>query len=403
MATLTEINSTTYKTVAEDIRETIIGDQKAETFNPTIEISPWEDSEDCLKIYKDISSSTNVTVDLKDKESLIWQADGEQWQFESFGNYVPKGIQSPLYNWNGVQFIIRIDTKPKINADGYARFSFKLAGHENMDFFLQPGEDSPEWRIEWKEGTPDWAEHSIAVYHKTKKNSSQKHNYKTGKICHILRPWVVDSEGNFTWGKWEIDIPNSTITKLIPGKAFDFGTFWKVDATFGNTSQGANHGNQIDGNIWVTTEGHSPAVDGTVDNLHGWLYASGITARTMQMALYNNSGKTLITGSESDSVNSGTDLDEDVTFPYIGSGPGVLAATSYDIAVWGSAGPGNVYVYDDLISNASYNDPQGSQFNWPDPYDTTNLINRRVSLYVEYTAGAGGDIAVLRRRINGYR
>ena len=386
MAEFDTVNSATFK-MTDGVRDTFVGDKDKGVFEPTIQISPWEDEEDCLKVYKDISASISKQTNLTDKANLIWQDSKEIWTIQPFGNYKPTGIKDDYYNWLGAQCLIRIDSKPIIVGD-YARFEFKLENYENMKFLLQPGEGHPEWKPEWKSGTSDWFEWSIAVYHKIKHNSSPGHNYKTSKICHILRPWCEDDLGNFTWGKWEIG--NDTITKLIPKEAFEQGSWWIIDATFGNTAQGGGAANHIVDRVRATAEGHSPASDGTVDNLHAWLSASGVTDRNIAMALYNNANQAFIAGSGSDLVNSGTDLDGDITFPYAGGGPSVLSAVSYDIAVWSEGAAGYVYIYDDFSSGAGYRTDDTDTFNWADPEGTT-AANRIHSLYVEYSVGVGGN------------
>lgn len=396
MAEFDIVDNTTFK-MSHGVRDTFVGDKDKGIFEPTVQISPWEDEEDCLKIYKDISASVSKQTDLTDKVNLVWQDSKEIWTMQPFGNYKPTGIKDDYYNWLGAQCLIRIDSKPTIVGD-YARFEFKLAGHENMDFHLQPGVGHPLWKAEYKPGTPDWAEWSIAVYHKSKAWSSSGHNYKTGKVCHILRPWCEDNLGNFTWGRWEIG--NGIITKLIPKEAFDKGTWWIVDATFGNTSQGANSGNSIKNSIVTTNVGTNPALDGTVDNLHAWVVAVGITARDSEMHLVD-ADLDLATNGRTDAVSSGTDFDGDMSFPYSGTAPTVLAAGSYIFSLWGDAGAGDVYVYDDFGSGRGYFDINSNQFTWPNPI-VGSSSNRIWSLYCEYTAAAGDGQAFRLRAIEKY-
>jgi hypothetical protein len=390
------INDTTFD-IIEGVRSTIIGDDKKETFEPTIQIQPWEDKEDCLKIYKDISLSSGINIDLNDKEGLSWGDDKETWTIQPFGKYKPDGILSDYYNWSGAQALIRLDAKPKIDIDGFARFVFHLQNYINMDFFLQPGEADPIWQPEWRQGTPDWSEYSIAVYHKNKRGLRHSavtnevvESYKTGKVCHIFRPWCIDNLGNFTWGKWEMDISHGTITKCIPAKAFDVGIYWIVDATFGNTAQGANHVNPCDDVIMSTSLAANPAANGTADALHAWLYYASITSRNMAMAMYDDDDKSLIAGTPTDVEASGTDFDGDWSFDnWAGGAPSVATGVNYLMSVWNIGEAGDVFVYDDFSSGRGYLDTDFGFDSWPAtlPAGSTNRIH---SFYCEYTAGGAG-------------
>ncbi len=166
MADFLPVDSTTFKTVTEEIRETIVGDSKESVFCPCIEVRPWED-DDCLKIWKDTSASLSIGSNLVDKERLTWQDNKEFWTISPLGIDKPDDIKDDFHaHWNGAQFVIRLDEKPKIDPDGYARFIFQMSGHKDLLFFHQP--EFTQEEIDLGGRQPDWVIDSVAVYHKSK-------------------------------------------------------------------------------------------------------------------------------------------------------------------------------------------------------------------------------------------
>lgn len=388
MATEFEIiDSTTFQEVSDVTRKTIVGNSKASTFEPLIEIVPWEDN-DVLKFWKDTDASTQISSDLSNKGGLIWQDSKELITFNPL--QVTKEPQFDDCTWSGAKFTILLNEKPKIDPDGFARFTWKMSGYEDMDFLPQPAKGEEGYELF---GTPIWIEHSIAVYHKTKRNNHPGRTYKTGKVCHLCRPWCRDSLGNFTWGKLEYDLVAGTITKVIPAGAFNFvgATWWLVDETFGTTAQGGSTGGWLcDGAITGSREGFNPASDGTADSCSAWVLGTGgMTSRNVAMCLYDNSDNSFITDGNTNEVSVSAGADQEITFTYT-SKPSVLSAAAYNIVVWGELAAGDVEIYGDFISSAGGQEVNGNMFTWPDPWVPTNA-NRRFSLYCTYTPAVGGN------------
>lgn len=376
-----QLNATTFGEtfpVNKGERKTIIGDSESSSFRPAIEL---ESALGTLKIQKDITKSKNISSDVS---KLEWQDDTEKYTFSPLRT----GLISQFsgLNENGAKFTISLTQRPKADADGMVRFPFKISGHEDMEFWHQRsfaeeialGRLTPEQAA--KSHRPEYVIDSLAVYHKSKRDNQ----YMTGKVCHIYRPWVKDSLGNFTWGKWEVDLVTSTLTKVFPQLAFANGTSWLVDATFGNLLTGTS-GSDI--NVEMRgPAGYSPVSNGTVVDARPYIGVSSGT-QNAKCGLYDASDDSFITGSESDSISvTGASFTE-YTMTYSG-GPSVLSAISYDLAC--IADGANVQLaYDSQpgSSDVGFNDYVGS-YSFDDP-KVGNLDFNRYSIYFNYDpAGA---------------
>lgn len=385
------VNSTTFKTESEEVRETIVGNSKSSSFEPMIEAFPWEKEHgDCLKFWKDTSLSQGISVNTSDKSSLIWEDSDSKMIFATAeGNFFgfPELAQTMLpRKFGGAKFAWYLTQRPIADPDGLVRFTMRMSGHEDMDFHMRAFPGDPLHDI----GTPPIVDGCLCISHKTKANNCPGSTFKCGKVCTIFRPWVIDSQGGFGWGHFEYDLKQGTITKCFKKEVFDTSaTWWLVDETFGNDGGGSGTGNPIDNYILSTRVGHSPASNGTVNTLHSHLYASSITARDLQMALHNDADASYIADSATDSVSSGTDIDGYVTFPYTGGGPACLAAVTYLISVWGNPAAGDVVHYDDgnQGSGTGYQENSADQWNWPTLAKTDYV--RKAYNYVTYTPTDG--------------
>ena len=335
------VNDMTFREVTEikhgHTRETIIGNSRSTSFEPMIEAKPW--NEDCLRIWKDISESTSISSDLTNIKELIWRDSKEQITISP----VMENLNIRLgglfeHNRNtgirGAKLTYLLNKKPKIGPDGYARFQFRMSGHEDMYFWRQP---SLTEEASWPDSNPDLLERatrpeyvveSVAIYHKSRGGYNQ---YSTGKAGHLYRPWCQDSQGNFTWGKWEYDLQAGTLIKCIPAKAFDYSnaTWWLVDFTFGNEASGASFWYTDDYLLgpYVQGSGYSPA-DGDGDVDYVWGYIRGDSANQhAKAALWNVADNSLLTNSETD-ILTVAEATEWQSLGYSGTAPSVLDANS---------------------------------------------------------------------------
>lgn len=375
------INSTTFKIVHEKDRESTVGDSKSSSFLPCIEIKPW--SGDVLRFsYESIIGTSNLTdidrLEYTDSDYTFTFTDIETDKDELFAS-----LSVP-----GIKFKMLLSSKPKADLDGFVRFDFKIEGHDELVFLSQDPLTQEEIDLGCEQ--PEFAIDSIAVYHQSKKNNE----FKTGKICHIYRPWIKDSLGNFTWGKWEWDLDANRITKVFPGSAFRFvgAKWWEVDATFGNTAQGALE-YVANGNVFLADfDITAGAAGGTITGLGAYVHNISGSPLSMEHGCYDN-----------DAGDPGDLMAADVTEVYAGSFDG-LREVSYAGGVMGSEGdnifPGVRFIYNSV--KIYYDNSGGSTVydigvDWPDPWlkasDARN--SWKLSLWIVYTAAAGGSIPLL--------
>jgi hypothetical protein len=90
-------------------------------------------------------------------------------------------------------------------------------------------------------------------------------NYKTGKLCHIYRPWAEDAKGQRVWCDLTIDADVMTIT--VPQDFLDSAAYpVLVDPTFGYTTHGASNDNPYGGHC-ILCQGDSTPSNGTLTSI----------------------------------------------------------------------------------------------------------------------------------------
>lgn len=129
---------------------------------------------------------------------------------------------------DGFKIDVLLNEKPDTNV-----FNFEIEGHEELDFFYQP--ELTEEEIAEGASRPENVVGSYAVYHKSLKNN----DYQTGKLYHIYRPLIVDSDGQEVWG--EMNFNEGVLSVTVPQDFLDKATYpVRVDPTFGYLSLGAS-------------------------------------------------------------------------------------------------------------------------------------------------------------------
>jgi hypothetical protein len=305
------------------------------------------------------------------------------------------------------QFDILLTAKPKTN-----RFTWAVTS--DLDWFVQPpltqadidgnaildAQGNPHWydtngiEITSTQAAammqPDVAIHSVAIYHKTLRDNRVPlggYNHKTGKVCHLDRPWITDNGGHSTWGDWEYDAVTSTLTLVMPE------TFWQtavypvlIDPTFGYASIGVN--NESTAN-WMCGYRYTGAV-GTLTKYTAYLQANRYC--TTQTILYNQSNMTLVAGTKASGPQGNTT-------GWFDSSPaisGTISAIDYVMTLWGDVGRGSDqdllrYDVDTGHPNYSYRmsrDYQGSNGAWPTTWTGYTTNNHKYSIYGTYSAVA---------------
>jgi len=349
------LNATTYK--AEnlgDVKPIItIGGDDASKFIPNINASFFND-----EFYFNLNEKNRIV----DKESASIVNDK---LLQSFSD----GITDEYYidktgrlKWDKVfsacpkEFII----------------SYKIKCSSGIEFLYQ-GELTEKEKEHCER--PDEVIGSYAVY-----CSKINNKYKTGKVCHIYRPFVIDANGKKEWCILTID--NGYLYINLPIAFLQTATYpVRLDPTFGYTSVG---GSTDTGSITKAAYAYgTPASNGELTNIALYCATESGTA-TLKTGLYADSAATpaglLAASSAGDTITTISSWCSS-TIAY-----SVLSGTQYWLAFWANYS-GITYYYDSCDNNEY---AVASAHDMSDPFNTAGYLTWRVSIYATYTSEAGG-------------
>jgi hypothetical protein len=211
-------------------------------------------------------------------------------------------------------------------------------------------------------------------------------DYKTGKLCHIPRPFVIDASGNREWcvmtyeeisdteGMLYIDMPES----FMWNADYSIGDV-RLDPTFGYTTVGASN------DYWGATQASrpysTPASNGEITSIS--MYCKTPSGVYFKTAIYSESE-----GLPYSLLASNTDgVLPDTEFAWVScplSYSGIIAGTNYWLAQMGGM---IIWTYDSVTD-----DMVGQSINpFLDPFDVTANYNQRKSIYATYTASGGNS------------
>lgn len=256
------------------------------------------------------------------------------------------------------------------------KLTWEIKCSKGLEFYFQD-ELSEE---EKKEGCfrPDDIIGSYAVY------CNKKHNkYKTGKLFHIPRPFVIDSNGSTEW--CVISIADGSLTITLPETFMDNAAYpVTLDPTFGYTSSGGSYGMIYpEYNNWGSLYNPHTAISGDIlTQLHLYVRNTG-TAVTIDLAAYTITSGHLdsrLSSAVSVSVSTGDmELRSSATISYA-----MAAGSTYGLAF--GNGTGNTQsVYDDGTGYSETSDGIGAL---PETWSHGSFFNRIWSIYATYTEGA---------------
>jgi len=212
---------------------------------------------------------------------------------------------------------------------------------------------------------PDNVVNSYAVYWNKKNNQ-----YKTGKICHIYRFQATDSLNKQAW--CDLDFSSVSKTSGVLKISLPKSSWWSTAAypvvvmgagdTFGVEAEGASEDNcEADVNGVPAT----PAGSGVITEYHGWMYEStDAGAHDVVMGLYDTSDNFMGDGSDLE-TDLTTNMAE-ITFSISGTGPTIVASTTYILTIMAGGGGGSLMVAYD--SNSTGRQHTTSEYpTWPNP------------------------------------
>lgn len=266
---------------------------------------------------------------------------------------------------------IEFTSRPAVNS-----WTWELKHTKGIEFYYQDALTAEEIA----EGCerPDEVVGSYAVYCNKSNNK-----YKTGKLCHIYRPFCYDAKGKTIYA--ELNIADGQMTISIDAAWLDSAAYpVRLDPTIGYTTAG---GTSSDRRLVVLQVAAMPAA-GTLSTMYGYAKKVALTAGLIKVGVYNdNSGVpgTLFDGADEISVPSTTGA------WYSSSGAGSLSSGSkYYPAITNNI---RAYIYYDSSSDNSNWYAAGSYGMADNPSLTEQ--DRKYSAYFEYTesvASSGGSL-----------
>ena len=352
----------------EDV-EIVVGDEKQDRFYPRMKIKRWDNE---VNFSVGIISD-HVGVDSKISDRIEWNDD--------------HGVKARFYEKEGEEFEFEIElaSKPSSNV---IELSIQSKG---LRFLYQP--ELTQAEIDKGNIRPDNVIGSYAVYHQFMKgNYIDGKNYRSGKIFHIYRPFVTDTEGKCKW--CGMNITESVMRITVPD-----GLVYPVviDPTFGtdSASPGASWVESED-DVMIGTLFTSPANIDTAQSVSVYVKKVG----TFSMYNFNiknvivlHSNLNIITngiGGESAEVASTTGI---WVLSDFATDPSPTTSTEYVLmTVQGGSAARFYLAYDSGSANQGHVDTSNSYSPSPtDPTDATHNSNE-YSIYCTYTATVGNSL-----------
>jgi len=372
-------------------REVEIGDIHSDIFQPQVKLKQWE-------------NETNFSARLIDDELFrrSRRIIRRRPRIRTAGDkikFIKDKLEAHFYETktdkktDAFEFEVILKEKPKTNK---VRMSIRTKG---LKFYYQLplNEERHDKRVVKSTPTdcydkdgkvichrPENVVGSYAVYHESKQGDYSKmggKNYRAGKAFHIYRPKITDANGNWTWGKLNIDEKKGILTIEIDQNFLDKAVYSvKIDPTFGYTAEGGTiYGIYDDDMIGGR---YSLSESGEATSISGYVYGYG-SGQVGKFGIYDSNrnfeGGTYEFTAESYSKAWKT---EDLTSSVN------LAAGDYYLMMYI-----NDYIglcYDDASNTWERDNDAGTYPTFPNSFspDASGTDNK-FSIYCTYTAGGG--------------
>lgn len=196
-----------------DFLESEVGDIKSEQFFPQVKIKRFGNEYNLSLRYKHNEQGNEFLSE--DNGRITWKKGNKEARF-----YEIEG---------GHEFEVILNEKPLTNV---IDFTIRTKGIR----FLYQGEIRDE-RVH----QPENAIGSYAIYAENVRKTYEKGKiYGIGKIGHIFRPKIIDSNGEEVWGELNLDDNKGILSIVIPQEFLDSATYpVTVDPTIGYGTAGA--------------------------------------------------------------------------------------------------------------------------------------------------------------------
>ncbi len=356
-------------------------------FEPKMKIERWDNEVNfSIKLIDNENGTPTINFD---NNKIIWDKGNKKVNFYD----IPIITNNPE---GGYEFEVILKEKPISN-----KIEFVLET-KGVDFFYQP--ELTQREKDRGAIRPENVIGSYAVYASENKiNYVGGKEYKAGKIGHIFRPYIEDSEGNWTWG--ELRIENGILSVTIPQEFLNNAIYpirHATGLTFGFSGVG---GTKIDmASIAQFYGSKFTGVAGTLNSISAWVADNqtinatppsfsdmGADVPNWEAGIYVNSTNAKL-GISSTVNTSGSETTEFQLIDF-GTEPTISAVDyylyfacednsyqSYIFGAYDSGATGRV-VY------VSGPPPFGS---WPDTIATSDVTDEgdyKFSIYATYTAG----------------
>lgn len=382
-------------TTKKDVRDRIdmeVGDSKQVEFLPQMKMSRWDNEANFSLRYIPYKKCLYIPS----KQDTILTGICSDHRVDFF--YIPHKEE----DMRGYEFEVTFLEKPVSNV-----FEFSLRS-KNVDFFYQPpltqeyvpldGEIVTPTDVFNKEGfclrhRPENVIGSYAVYHKVKSGDWKipgGKNYRAGKVAHIYRPKLTDSNGVSIWADLKIYQDKNYATITVDQQFLDHAQYPVVlDPTVGYTTPGASQDGGLGNNGWSIRQ--STPENLSVDEIQLYCRAN---FGTMSVKAFLTSGNTVVTNSPIE-ITGASSTGSWKVFTYGGTKPSLTNGTTYGIA--GASTSAQQAYYDagqlGFRTSLTYSDLSG--ISWSANADL------KYSNYYSYTSGGGGSTFTPRRMLLG--
>lgn len=343
-----------------------IGDAKQLDFHPQAKLHRWDEVSLSFRLVHDEVNPTVIT----EGEKIKWQGDKVEAHFYDLP--ANDDLKEGGYEF---EVVLKEDPRKAKGEDYTVEFTLNTKG---LDFFYQPALTQEE--IDEGANRPENVIGSYAVYASEQKvNYVGKKEYKTGKVGHIYRPYVIDANGNKAWAVLNVDKDKGLLQITIDKDYLDKAVFpIVVDPTFGYTSAGASEraisANQLYGTYFTTSiAGLIEKITARVNSdVSGAAIKGIITAGATDIIISNGiaNGSSLFYTTEGWYDSSFT------------TNPSVNSSTDYELAIISS---GNISLDYDSVGSTSWKDTTNSFATPTDPTDGSSETNTKYSIYATYS------------------
>jgi len=137
----------------------------------------------------------------------------------------------------GFEIGIRLDAKPAKNT-----FDFTLNKKEVALYYQKPLSEYTTEELDSLGGIeniyqPDNILGSYAIYSQIRPNNTTGHQFKTGKVGHVYRPYAEDNSGDMVWCDLDYNEQSGIMTVTVPQSFLDSAAYPVfVDPDFGYTT-----------------------------------------------------------------------------------------------------------------------------------------------------------------------